>query len=478
MKQLVSRLHVYLIPESFRSDELKHRKARIYINATLITTLFAAFFLLNTLAFDMHYHFYSMIACTIFFFILAFSLRWGISLIVATHFFVGIAVISTFWDAYFLGGLQSYDLPWICIAPVLAILFGNSRIGWIWLAISIIAVLIMGALQLIGTEFRIVMDSQYYHLHGLNSLIALVLIMFIIVLIVEKAYTGTMAKLDQKNKIIEERNSELNSQNEEITTQRDQLSKQNKSISESILYAKRIQSAVLPPAAYINELLPENFILFKPRDEVSGDFYWIRQINQYIVIAVADCTGHGVPGAIMSMLGISFLNEIIQKREVTQANQALNELRKQIKQALRQTGKKGEADDGIDMALCALDSKTKILHYAGANNSIYLILNGELTEIKADRMPIGYYPNEKPTFTNHEIQLKDGDVFYLFSDGFMDQFGGKKGFKYKASNFQQILFENHGRPMVIQMELLEQELSNWMKGYEQTDDILVMGVRV
>ncbi|RLD86187.1 MAG: pas/pac sensor protein, partial [Bacteroidetes bacterium] len=261
-------------------------------------------------------------------------------------------------------------------------------------------------------------------------------------------------------------------------TQRDQLSKQNKSISESILYAKRIQSAVLPPAAYINELLPENFILFKPRDEVSGDFYWIRQINQYIVIAVADCTGHGVPGAIMSMLGISFLNEIIQKREVTQANQALNELRKQIKQALRQTGKKGEADDGIDMALCALDSKTKILHYAGANNSIYLILNGELTEIKADRMPIGYYPNEKPTFTNHEIQLKDGDVFYLFSDGFMDQFGGKKGFKYKASNFQQILFENHGRPMVIQMELLEQELSNWMKGYEQTDDILVMGVRV
>ena len=122
MKQLVSRLHVYLIPESFRSDELKHRKARIYINATLITTLFAAFFLLNTLAFDMHYHVYSMIACTICFFILAFSLRWGISLIVSTHFFIGIAVIATFWDAYFLGGLQSYDLPWICIARVMTVL--------------------------------------------------------------------------------------------------------------------------------------------------------------------------------------------------------------------------------------------------------------------------------------------------------------------------------------------------------------------
>ena len=284
--------------------------------------------------------------------------------------------------------------------------------------------------------------------------------------------------LNEQKGLVEERNTELNAQNEEITTQRDQLSDQNKSINESILYAKRIQTAVLPRQAYIDELLPENFILFKPRDVVSGDFYWIRHINQYIVIAVADCTGHGVPGAIMSMLGMSFINEIVQKREITKANQVLNELRKQIKQALRQTGRKGEADDGMDMALCALDTKTNILQYSGANNPLYIIKNGELKEIKADRMPIGYYPNEKPSFTNHEIQLNDGDIFYLFSDGFMDQFGGKKGFKYKAGNFQKVLLENHNKPMIIQKELLEQELKSWMKGYEQTDDILVMGVRV
>ena len=277
---------------------------------------------------------------------------------------------------------------------------------------------------------------------------------------------------------ITRKNEELQLQNEEITTQRDQLSLQNMAINESILYAKRIQTAVLPRQEYIDEILPENFILFKPRDVVSGDFYWIRQINHYIVIAVADCTGHGVPGAIMSMLGISFLNEIVQKREITQTNQALNELRKQIKHALKQTGKKGEADDGMDMALCALDTKTNTLQYAGAVNSIYLIKDSKFIEIKADRMPIGYYPNEKPTFTNHEIQLNDGDIFYLFSDGFMDQFGGKKGFKYKTGNFQNILVENHNKPMVIQKELLEQELKTWMKGYEQTDDILVMGVRV
>jgi len=285
-------------------------------------------------------------------------------------------------------------------------------------------------------------------------------------------------KVKERTEEVESQKEELLQQNEEITSQRDQIDLQHQAITDSILYAKRIQTAVLPSQVYIDEILPENFILFKPRDKVSGDFYWIRQINHYKIIAVADCTGHGVPGAIMSMLGISFLNEIVRKREIIQPAEVLNQLRKQIKQALRQTGKKGETSDGMDMALCAFDVKTNRLQYSGANNSLYLIQNGELTEIKADRMPIGYYPNEKPSFTNHEIQLKDGDIFYLFSDGFMDQFGGKKGFKYKVNNFQKLLSETHQKPMLIQKELLEQELENWMKGYEQTDDILVMGVRV
>jgi len=284
--------------------------------------------------------------------------------------------------------------------------------------------------------------------------------------------------LGEQKVLVDERNAELYAQNEEITTQRDQLDSQHKAITDSILYAKRIQTAVLPRQTYIDEILPENFILFKPRDVVSGDFYWVRQINHHIVIAIADCTGHGVPGAIMSMLGISLINEIVLKREITQANHVLNELRKQIKQALRQTGRKGEAGDGMDMALCAFDTKTNMLQYSGAFNPLYLVQNGKLAEIKADKMPIGFYPNEKPTFTNHEIQLKDGDIFYLFSDGFIDQFGGKKGFKYKTPNFQKILKENHNKPMVIQKELLEQELKIWMQAHEQTDDILVMGVRI
>ncbi|MFN8254474.1 MAG: two-component regulator propeller domain-containing protein [Bacteroidales bacterium] len=285
-------------------------------------------------------------------------------------------------------------------------------------------------------------------------------------------------ELQHQKEEIETINEELQQQNEEISAQRDQLALTNQSINESIQYAQRIQSAVLPNFAYIDEILPENFILFRPRDKVCGDFYWVKQIDRQIIIAVADCTGHGVPGALMSMLGISYLSEIIQKREIIQPAQALNELRKQIKKSLHQTGKLGEAEDGIDMALCAFDTKSMVLQYAGAMNPLYLIKNGELEEIMADRMPVGFYPNEKTGFTNHEIQLKTNDLFYLFSDGITDQFGGEKGMKFKASNFKKILLENHDKPMQIQKEKLEQTLQNWMKTYEQTDDILVMGVRV
>jgi ligand-binding sensor domain-containing protein/serine phosphatase RsbU (regulator of sigma subunit) len=294
----------------------------------------------------------------------------------------------------------------------------------------------------------------------------------------EKIVEKRTLEIREANEELKQQSEELKSQNEEITTQRDQIEIQHIAITDSILYAKRIQTAVLPRIEYIDEVLPENFILFKPRNVVSGDFYWVRQVNEYIIIAVADCTGHGVPGAIMSMLGISFINEIVQNKEVLQTDEALNELRRQIKQALRQTGKKGEADDGMDMGLVALNTKTNVLQYSGANCPLYLVQNGELVEIKPDKMPIGYYPNEKPSFTHHEIQLKSTDVFYLFSDGFADQLGGKKALKYKVSNFQKTIFENHKKPMPIQKEILAQELKDWMKGHDQTDDILVMGVRV
>ena len=284
------------------------------------------------------------------------------------------------------------------------------------------------------------------------------------------------------NEVLTQLNEEINSQKEEIETQRDHLFVQNEAICSSINYAQRIQSAMLPLESDIHELLDEVFILFKPRDIVSGDFYWIKQVNQYIVLVAADCTGHGVPGALMSMLGISHLNEIVHRREITQANQILDELRNRIKFALRQQGQPDEAKDGIEMALCVLDTNNMTMQYSGANSPLYLIRseNGvpELKVLEADRMPIGFYHGKDRTFTNHDIRLETGDTFYLFSDGFVDQKGGKEKKKFLSKNFKKLLLEIHQEPIREQKDILEKTLSNWMGHSSQIDDIMVIGVRV
>ena len=287
--------------------------------------------------------------------------------------------------------------------------------------------------------------------------------------------------LRQKEEI-QHQNEVLNQRNEEIEAQRDFAHKQNEEITDSINYAKRIQSAMLPPEPYISELLNENFILYKPRDIVSGDFYWIKQVNQYIIIVAADSTGHGIPGAFMSILGIGYLNEIVQRRELTQANLVLNELRKQIKNSLRQHGRRDESKDGMDMALCALDLKNRTMQFAGANNPLYLIrgvgAEAKLTEYKPDRMPIGYYDGQDTPFTNHNLKLEPGDTFYLFSDGFVDQKGGTANKKFMSSRFRDLLLGIQDQTMHDQKLILDKTLSDWMGTNSQIDDILVIGVRV
>jgi len=284
------------------------------------------------------------------------------------------------------------------------------------------------------------------------------------------------------NEAISKQNKQILEANEELSVLNEAISKQKNEIVDSINYAQRIQSAMLPPETYISELLNENFILYKPRDIVSGDFYWIKQVNQYIVLVAADCTGHGVPGAFMSMLGMSYLNEIVQRREITQANHVLNELRKQIKYSLRQHGQRDESKDGIDMALCVMDLKGMKMQYAGANNPLYLIkdVNGaaELKEIKADRMPLGYYQGKDISFVNHDIQLDIGDSFYLFSDGYIDQKGGKNDKKFMSKKFKNLLLEIHDQTMPDQKKILDKTLTDWMGIHSQVDDILVVGVRV
>ncbi len=264
----------------------------------------------------------------------------------------------------------------------------------------------------------------------------------------------------------------------------DKLSERNKEITDSINYAQKIQSAVLPREAFVKELLPEHFILFKPKDIVSGDFYWLTQVNNKIIIAAADCTGHGVPGGFMSMLGISFLNKIVSEKSIVKANIILDKLRENIINALQQTTDELGSKDGMDIAISIIDYETNTLCYSGANNPLYFIRNKKLDTYKPNKMPIAIYPKIQP-FEYHEINITKGDVIYMFSDGYVDQFGGPKGKKFLSKRFKKLLLNIYDKQMEMQKDILNQKIEKWMGGidnnnrkYEQIDDIVIIGVRI
>ena len=285
-------------------------------------------------------------------------------------------------------------------------------------------------------------------------------------------------ELAHKNDEIQQQKEEIETQRDEIMNQRDLLSKQKQEITDSIFYARRIQRAVLPAQELLSERIPDNFILFKPRDIVSGDFYWFTNKGSKTIIVDADCTGHGVPGAFMSMLGVSFLNEIMSNENIVLASEILEKLRVYVKSTLDQKGKKDEAKDGMDISVCLIDWDTNKLQFAGAYNPLLRFRNGELLEIKADKMPIGIHMKEDLPFTNHELDLEKGDTFYLFSDGYVSQFGGESGRKFMSKAFKILLEEINQKPMEEQGIILDKALVDWQGEYEQVDDISVIGFRI
>lgn len=248
-------------------------------------------------------------------------------------------------------------------------------------------------------------------------------------------------------------------------------------ILDSIHYAKRIQDALLKEQEHISVHLPEHFILFKPKDIVSGDFYWALEKENNWYVAAADCTGHGVPGAFLTMLGTSFLNEINATEELLTPAEILNRLRARIIKELSQTGKDGGSKDGMDISLVRLNLQTKEMRWAGANNSLYLIRNNELNETKADKQPIGYADNLKP-FTDHLFQLQKGDSAIIFSDGYSDQFGGPKRRKFMSKQLKETLISISSLEMKEQKEKLNKTFEDWKGEGEQIDDVTVIGIRL
>jgi len=291
------------------------------------------------------------------------------------------------------------------------------------------------------------------------------------------------------NTILNEQNALLNSKNSQLEGQSAALKDQYHVIKDSIEYAQRIQDAILPPIEKIQQALPESFVFYQPRDLVSGDLYWFAEKKELgqdkVIVAVLDCTGHGVPGAFMSMIGNDLLNQVVHDKEIHSPEVILQELHRLIRQVLRQD--ELDNNDGMDMGILTINKKEKTVDFAGAKHSLVLIQNGEMQIIKGDRMPLGGEQIEKQrVFKNFRFSMPEAPCtmqLYMASDGYQDQFGGEKGRKFMTLRFRQLLQDIHHHPMAKQREILETTLENWMqhpglekKKYDQIDDILVLGI--
>lgn len=286
----------------------------------------------------------------------------------------------------------------------------------------------------------------------------------------------TIEQYKAENKKLKER---LISSMRELTQRNEQLLAHQRDLDDSISYAERIQTAIMPPDHLIKAALPESFIFYLPRDVVSGDFYFVEKVGDEVIFAAVDCTGHGIPGALISVIGFNYLHRAVVENGLSIPSEILQYLDVGVNERLRQTDNESGVNDGMELGLCSLNTKTRLLQYSGAYNPMYIVSKGELTIVKADKLEIGVNPDGvADDYTNHTIQLEKGDCVYLFSDGFADQFGGPKGKKFMYKQLRDVLVENSKRDMSDQKKILNSIFHNWKGSEEQVDDVLLIGVRV
>jgi serine phosphatase RsbU (regulator of sigma subunit) len=326
---------------------------------------------------------------------------------------------------------------------------------------------------------KIISDAQFEKQQTQkNILLISIIIAIVFVLLIFRGYSikqKSNTELSLKNTLIEKQKSE-------VQYQKERVEEKQKEILDSINYAQRIQQAILPEEKMIKMALPQSFILFKPSNIVSGDFYWFSEIDNLSIFAVMDCTGHGVPGAFMSMIGNALLNEIVYEKKITEPATILNYMNDGVRLSLKQNQLNNENHDGMDIALCTFQKNLNgsvNLYYAGAHRPIYIIKENKIQEILADKFPIGgMQSDDKRIFTNHTISLSKNDTIYMFTDGYLDQFGGEKGKKFMSKRFQKLLLSIQQLPMDEQQQELTNALQKWQGKLDQVDDILVVGIKI
>ena len=296
-------------------------------------------------------------------------------------------------------------------------------------------------------------DSQLQYYINTNAVVIFMFVFFLLSLFKKEIFDYQL-KTEMQKELIEEHSEE---------------------VRQSIEYAKKIQEAILPPRSLIDRILPESFVLYKPKDIVAGDFYWMDEVDGKILFACADCTGHGVPGAMVSVVCCNAINSAVNEFGKKSPAEILDKTRDLVIETFKRSDR--EVKDGMDISICSYDPITSKMEFAGANNGLYILRDNELIETKPDKQPVGNYENAKP-FTNHTLQLEKGDLIYLFTDGFADQFGGEKGKKYKYKPFKNLLANLKDHPIQNQGDLINTEFDRWRGDLEQIDDVCIIGVKI
>jgi len=285
-----------------------------------------------------------------------------------------------------------------------------------------------------------------------------------------KALRKRQKELEQ---IVEERTADVVDEKNKVEEKNKIIETKQKEILDSILYAENIQRTLLANHDFVNETIPDSFVFFKPKDIVSGDFYWATKADEFFYLAVCDSTGHGVPGAFMSLLNISFLNEGINEKNIYEPQKVFDHVRQRLIENISQNGRK----DGMDGILVCFDMKKNSICYAASNNAPILISNGQLIQLPMDKMPIGS-GDKMESFKRFDVPYKKGDMFYIFTDGFADQFGGPKGKKFMNKQLQEIILENYKAPLKEQEQIIKTTFENWKGDLEQVDDVCIIGIKL
>ncbi len=462
-----------------------------------------------------------------------------------TFYFLSLLFVLLFVESLFEKESRSFSIRvaivfsafmsvFVLVSPVSVFISIFDAVEWIFIFLSLFLMFIVIKAILLRKEgskptfiglsllsLAIINDVivNKYSLHGYFLLpIGFLGFMLIQAYIISSRFTDAISYTEQLTEemdymnnnlelIVKDRTSKIEQQKEELTVQSESLkvaneeivkinqilerqggemNKKNRALTDSLNYAKRLQSAVLPDANYLKEALPDHFIFFQPKDIVSGDFYWYGEVDSswdfddashIQVLVAADCTGHGVPGAFMTLLGHNFLNVTVNIQQVTDPEQIIYKLDQQVVETLRQNDPTS-IKDGMDIAVLSIEKEKQQISFAGAGNPLYYFSKGEFNEIKGANFGIGGVLRKEKIFEPHKIQYESGDVFYIFTDGFPDQIGGKEGRKFYKTRFREFLMEIHEKTMEEQKELLQKQFLDWKGDFKQIDDILIIGIKM